>query len=260
MRRIVCTGWYCGSDEHRNYITHGSDKIRTIEFRKLWLESVNKFLAPDLIFVVNSNSQQKPVFDSTKEEWCDLTINPGHPQNTSFKFSGWTTSVLIGLEFSLASKVDYFLYVEQDCLVYGASIIEEIEKALKKKPYVFGKAKNRTQPLEQSFFAIKRDFISEFISNLHMIKQSDKIVGPEYKFLMAVAGRRTIFINNVISNIHPSLGFRFRRYVSYINKLNFLPFGYGRIRPINFKDSNFYFQHGSIKEIQYYKKKLNNLI
>jgi hypothetical protein len=33
-----------------------------------------------------------------------------------------------------------------------------------------------------------------------------------------------------------------------------LPFGYGRVRPINFSDDIFYFQHGSVDEINAYKK------
>jgi hypothetical protein len=33
-----------------------------------------------------------------------------------------------------------------------------------------------------------------------------------------------------------------------------LPFGYGRMRPINFQDEVFYFQHGSAAEISEYRR------
>lgn len=35
-----------------------------------------------------------------------------------------------------------------------------------------------------------------------------------------------------------------------------LPFGYGRVRPINFSDETFYFQQGTASEIDVYRRKM----
>jgi hypothetical protein len=40
----------------------------------------------------------------------------------------------------------------------------------------------------------------------------------------------------------------------FLKQYSVLPFGYGRVRPINFSDDIFYFQQGSVDEINAYKK------
>ena len=44
-----------------------------------------------------------------------------------------------------------------------------------------------------------------------------------------------------------------QRLIPLLKEYEILPFGYGRVRPINFSDDLFYFQQGSLDEINNYR-------
>ncbi len=245
---ILSTGWYC-SNEQPEWTAYGDKSIRGVEFRKLWWHSIENYISPRKVLVVDSAS---PIIPNDKQhtsipiEWLKLSINPGHAQNVKYHYSGWMASVILGMEYTLVNNIDYFLYIEQDVLVYGKKFIEQIEKKLLKNSFIFGSGKDTPQPLQQSVFAIRKDAIKKFIINLHGINESDKIISPEMKF--------EISSNNfLLYNIEK---FFFRKIITRIikSKYSILPFGYGRTRPIDFTDNCFYFQHGNLKELQQYKK------
>lgn len=235
-RYMIASGWWCsGKDEvlphHR-----GDARIRSVDFHSIWYHLLDRFTSPSRILIVDSASPvPAPIrSDDKRIQLHRLAINPGHATSCSDRFCGWTASVLCGLQDCLHSDNDYFVYIEQDVLLYGEGIIEAAISKMR-TPYMFGDAVGIPQPLQQSFFIVRRDGIAPFLSRLLNMSESDKELSPERKFHFACQ-----------SHIFTKKAFRWlaRRRKKY----DFLPFGYGRKRPLDFSQSYFYFQHASAAE------------
>jgi hypothetical protein len=259
--QILSTGWYCNKTP-RDYKTHGDDFIRGIDFRPLWWRSINKFVRPERVFVVDSASPVVPddqQFTDSNIEWLRLPVNPGHAQTTRHHYCGWMASILHGLEYTLSSGADYFLYVEQDALIHGESFVKTIEDKLSRSKYVFGNGNGTPWLLQQSVFAIRKEGIRPFLAGLHRVVHSDRLISPELKFALAidhpcwVIWIADLFLNPIIND---RLRYRLGNcLLSIMGGFSTLPFGYGRSRPINFNDDTFYFQHASKDELSVYLTK-----
>ena len=255
---LVISGWY-STDAPREYITAGDDIIRGPKFRSLWWNSVDQYMRPNHVLIVDSASPVKPddaACTRTPFQRLELLRNPGHSQTTTAHYCGYTASALIGLEFALHNDVDMVIYVEQDVLVYGSSIIEKTKSALKRHDFVFG---NDARQVQTSYWAMNRRGIRRFMEVLHAMKFSDKQIAPEQKFMYASTGwlPSPLLRLAVYTPFTPARRVGSRLYWTVLNAMrgyNFLPFGYGRLRPLNFRDDVFYFQHASIDELSEYRR------
>jgi len=144
-----------------------------------------------------------------------------------------------------------------DALVFGDAIVEKTKNALRRKDLVFGSSGN---DIQQSFFAANKKGIRHFLSALHAINYSDKQVAPEHKFMFAASR----FLPGPLIKLAEFTeveklrvaGLRlFSLACALAKNYAFLPFGYGRERPINFGDEVFYFQHGSADELSRYRER-----
>lgn len=259
--QLICTGWYA-SDKPRDYVTHGDDFIRGTDFRPLWWKSLDTFARPEKVLIVDSASPVKPddhKFTTTDCEYINLMINPGHAQNCSGHYSGCMAAIMLGMSYALHNDVDFFLYVEQDALLYGDNIVEEVKKQLLKKDYVFGQGSGKM--IQQSIFAINKKGLRRFLAALNSINYTDHQVNPEWKFMLASSALMHFplstllglyswdnprFIRRMAQNLLFPLFYATRDYT-------FLPFGYGRVRPLNFSDKTFYFQQGDMDEVRKYR-------
>jgi hypothetical protein len=256
---LVATGWF-STNEARSYVTKGDELIRGVGFRSLWWQSVDTFIKPQHVFIVDSASPIKPddaAHTATPFQYTELLMNPGHSQNGKTHYCGYMAGVILGLEFALLNDVDMFLYVEQDALVFGDAIVEKTKNALRRRNLVFGSG---GLDIQQSFFAANKKGIRHFLSALHAINYSDKQVAPEHKFMFAASR----FLPGPLIKLAEFTeveklrvaGLRlFSLACALAKNYAFLPFGYGRERPINFGDEVFYFQHGSADELTRYKKR-----
>jgi hypothetical protein len=255
---LVCTGWY-SSGVPRSYVTFGDEEVRSNAFRPLWWQSLENFVNPQQVLVVDSASPIKPndeYYTTTKIKTIELLKNPGHSQNCTTHYCGYMASVIVGLEFALLNDVDYFLYIEQDALIYGKGFLEGIKKSLLKSDYVFGNGGGNE--IEQSVFALSKNGIRKFLSALHSIEITDKLVSPELKFMYAASCLSGFPFIHLLAWDQPRLIKRpsmklFFKVIPLFRKYGTLPFGYGRVRPINFTDEIFYFQQGSREEIDAYR-------
>jgi len=256
---LVATGWF-STNEARSYVTKGDELIRGVGFRSLWWKSMDTFIKPQHVFIVDSASPIKPddaAYTATPFQYTELLMNPGHSQNGKTHYCGYMAGVILGLEFALLNDVDMFLYVEQDALVFGDAIVEKTKNALRRRNLVFGSG---GLDIQQSFFAANKKGIRHFLSALHAINYSDKQVAPEHKFMFAASR----FLPGPLIKLAEFTeveklrvaGLRlFSLACALAKNYAFLPFGYGRERPINFGDEVFYFQHGSADELTRYKKR-----
>jgi hypothetical protein len=256
---LIASGWYAANGP-RSYRTKGDDIIRGVGFRQLWWRSLDRYAAPAHVFIVDSASPVKPddaAYTSTRFQRVELLTNPGHAQNGKTHYCGYMAGVILGLEFALHNDVEMFLYVEQDALLFGDDIVAKTKNALRRKDLVFGRGSE--VDIQQSFFAANKRGIRRFLSALHAIDYSDKQVAPEHKFMLAgsrmlpprIAG---IAEHTSIDKLRRAGLLLFAAICALGRNYEFLPFGYGRERPINFNDDVFYFQHGSAEEISQYKK------
>ncbi len=257
---LVTSGWY-STNEPRSYVTAGDDLIRGVGFRPLWWRSLDTFVKPEHVFIVDSASPVKPNdadHTSTAVQYTELLINPGHSQNGKTHYCGAMAAIIMGLEFALHNDVEMSLYIEQDALVFGDTIVEKTKNALRRKDLVFGYS--GALDIQQSFFAANKKGIRRFLSALHAIDYSDKQVAPEHKFMFAASrGLPSAVVGLAeytdIAKVRGA-GLRLFNAICGLSKnYALLPFGYGRERPINFNDEAFYFQHGSAEELIQYKKR-----
>jgi len=265
---IIGTGWWCDNSKQERECG-GDDIIRSEAFHRLWHKSVDTFTDPRKILIVDSASPVPPPVNTEDKrlEYLRLSHNPGHCTVHEGPHCGWTLSALLGLQYAYCCDVDYFVYVEQDVLLYGEGIVEKCIDQMK-QPYMFGSGQGTSHPLQQSFFVVHRSKMAEFVHNVQRIRAMDRTVSPEKKFCIATSPllmrlplwlvrearhwserswieRRRVAVNRALL---PALG-----------RFDTLPFGYGGYQTrgdINFDAPMFYFQHGNRQDIEQYVRKL----
>jgi len=258
-RYIITTGWWSTEDSSDTRIVKNGDSIiRSKQFHKLWYDVVQRYTTPKKIYVIDSDSPQKPILNQDNEVLISLLENAGHSTNHNGKLSGVSRAHLLGMSLAMVNEVDYWVYIEQDALIYGEGIIEKCIKDMK-KPYMFGLGFKTPQPVQQSFMIIRKEAIPDFIKNFNAIKSTDNQISPETKFAIATSPFLMILPEFLFKEIHKD-SFKnkviwklFKIFQGFDN----IPFGYGRVRPIDFSDNYFYFQHGTKEELDNFVEKYN---
>lgn len=246
---VIGSGWWCG--EAPRDLEYGSDRIRGRNFHELWYKAVREYSNPQKIILVDSNSPVKPNLEGKAIEFISLNANPGHAtgMSKSKKYCGWTASMMLSMQYALLCDCDYFVYLEQDALLYGKGIIEEEILNMERKKLVcaFGDPSNAGfQPLQVSFFIVRKDYIEKILSRYMKISSPDYLISPEFKLFMCVRPLLRLIPERIL---HSS------RAVYILKKLIpnvFLECGSGRVRPIPFEAKSFYFQHGTESDLARY--------
>lgn len=247
MKYVIGSGWWCGEDSLNNTerVLYGDDEIRGREFHKLWYESIVENTSPEKIIIIDSASPVLPDLTvDTRLEFISLSMNAGHASKHLGKYCGWTRAVLLGLQYANMCDADYYVYVEQDVLLHGKGIVEHCIKQMK-GPYMYGGGEGTPHALQQSFFIIRKDGMEAFLKRYQSLSYTDYAISPESRFAIASSSFWSLFPSKLwtIKAGLTSLVLKFLR------GFESLPIGYGRTRPINFSDNYYYFQHGSITEL-----------
>jgi len=221
-RYIVGTGWWCstpmGEKSERN---PSHPFIRSTRFHEIWKYFVFKYTAPYKVVVIDSASPYVPEPDD-REEWirldknyqspyCTPEINKGH--------NGWMRGFTLGMLYARHCNSD-FVYIEQDCIVIGKGWLSEIYKASEGKyimvgPRKFKDCKPIPQPLQQSLVFVPWEAIPEFYYLLHSVP------GPSME----------------------------QRFNQTKMPMKAIPFGYGRLRPIDWGDKHIDAQHWNEEQL-----------
>lgn len=262
---IITTGWWCentNSGDNREKF-NGAEDIRKVEFFDKWYKAIKKFTHAQNIVIIDSNSPIKPdIINKEDVKMVSLQSNAGHSTNHKGKICGVTRAHLLGMSYVLCSDVDYWVYIEQDALIFGKDIIETAISE-SKKGIIFGCGWKTPQPTQQSLMIIHKDYIAKFIERYLSISKNDNEISPEMKF--AIASTWWARLLPELAFLENKNGSRIRGY--WLRALNYafnnfggydkLPFGYGRDRPIDFNDTCFYFQHGTTEELEKHEVKIN---
>jgi len=230
---IIGTGWWCTSEPITWKRVLGDDIIRSKYFHQLWYYAIDKYTDPEKICIVDSASPIQPdLVDDDRLEWISLTKNFHtfqSPYHWEFDQTGWVKSVLVSAYFALACEVDYFIYVEQDCLVRGYDWVDKAISKLEEHVaagypgWMFGDGRKGcpgNHLLQQSLFLVKQSSLWEFIQKL-TLRPVDEHLTPE------------------------------ERFARKLEQVSFLPFGYGRSRQgFSIRNTPMYAQHWTKDEIK----------
>ena len=228
---VVGSGWWCDGKDSEWRI--GAPSTNTIMFFYLWYAQVVKCLSPYGIVITDSHSPLKPDYPSFDLiHWIELDDNYGHANDIrtgkiKTKYSGFTRSVINGCMYALSCDADYYVYVEQDCLLKGGNFLKEAigesaEDILIGAPTEGGKELNGKPAAamkQQSLMIVKRSGMERFLTGLLQANWSDGEVSPEITM------------------------------ERQLQPLGTVQTPYGRSRPIDFSKSHFYAQHLSQDEL-----------
>lgn len=232
MKYIIGSGWWCdGSGEHKRSKRErntSSNETRKLGFHDLWYHCVHKYSSPEKIFITDSASPVAP-------KWRDdEVVVPllGNYEYDGIWLTGWARSLINGAYYALMNNdIEYYVYVEQDCLIIGEGIIEHVISHMEKKKanFCYGTTIDDYK-IDTSFVFVKRDFIFDFIR--HYLRGQDVLDKP-----------------------YPE---RMFQYISKqrATRVTPLPFGYGRSRPIDMDKDMFYAQRWTDEELKKIKEKV----
>lgn len=231
LKIIVGTGWWSSGKKSEWNI--GSETTRSAAFFHLWHRQVIKCLSPTRIIVTDSASPNKPEASIYPEvEWIDLDQNYGHANDIrqgkiDTQWCGWTRSVINGAVYALCCDADFYVYVEQDCLIRGENFLSAAVGGQAHDIFLGGRTKSgvgiegkmAAAMLQNSLIIVRKKGLRRFIEGILGQAESDGEVSPEIKLEKHCA-----------------------------------PFGelavpFGRSRPVDFSLSHFYAQHLTEKEL-----------
>jgi len=256
MTYIITSGWWSTeNDINDRAIKSGDSNIRSRDFHTLWHKAIEHFTTAKKVYIIDSDAPVKPKLNLENEVLISLLENAGHSTQHKGKLCGVSRAHLLGMSLAMVNEVDYWVYVEQDALIYGNNIVEKAIAEMKGS-YMFGAGWGTPQPMQQSFMIMKTEAIPNFIKHFNNIKSIDNKISPETKFAIACSPILRCLPERLFKEIHQE-NFK-NKIVWKLFKLfqgfDDLPFGYGRARPIDFSDAYFYFQHGDKKELEHYMK------
>ena len=229
---VVGSGWWCADSPHD--WTIGSPATRSVAFFNIWYRQVVRCLKPECIVITDSASPVKPDYRSYPAvHWIELDRNYGHPNDLRTgrirtNYSGFTRAVINGAMFALCCDADFYVYVEQDCLLKGEDFLSHavgdaaediLMGRVTEKGRGLGGAPAAPMP-QQSLVIVRKVGLARFIEGIVSAPYTDGELSPE-------------------KIMHDRLA-----------PIGFLRVPYGRSRPIDFERSHFYAQHLDADELQ----------
>lgn len=214
-------------------------------FFALWYNHVKEYASPDHIFVLDQTNQhlsreagkmivRRSYISDYENAYLSIVPsgNLGHVHQLigqqepkkDHQWCGWSASVIALSWLGYNADVDWWVYVEQDCLIFGRIIEAAINEAeLHKKDMLFGSCK--IMNAAQSFFIVRHRFIPHFTKEYLMgPSDSDPNSRPEKKFA-------------ALQKANPG-------------KVGRFSFGVDRDRPIPWDEPFFYVQQLTEEEIR----------
>ena len=229
---VVGSGWWCSDSPHD--WTIGSSATRSVAFFEIWYRQVMCCLQPERIVITDSASPIKPDYLSYPAvHWIELDRNYGHPNDLRTgrirtRYSGYTRAVINGAMYALCCDADFYVYVEQDCLLKGEDFLSNavgdaaediLMGRVTEKGRGLGGAPAAPMP-QQSLVVVRNVGLPRFIEGIMNAPYTDGELSPE------------MIMHDRLATV------------------GFLRVPYGRSRPIDFERSHFYAQHLDDDELQ----------
>ena len=218
MGYVIGTGWWCDGGGKKAWSVQSSDKIRQVGFFDKWHAAVVKYTNPLKIVAVDSCSPVKPDFAGKGVEVITMTRNFNQGAY-GFKRGVATRQVFMGAWYAFFNDADYFVWIEQDCLIRGAGIVERAIESMGSADYAMARWDHQYE-VETCFMVFRCGSVPRLWSSL--MEGTEEF--PELRYW----------------------GMRNRM------ELSLLPFGYGRNRPIVWGDEHAFAQQMNEEELSEY--------
>lgn len=135
---VIGTGWWCGSKDERYGAGNPAKEFDCLklEFADLWWANLKRFTNPEKLLITDSNSPVKPPYwiDGGKIEkfsmitnWGYQVLGSGYGYSSIFRMDSTAVTramILQGL-YTMLNDIDYYVWLEQDCFLWGEGIIEK---------------------------------------------------------------------------------------------------------------------------------------
>ena len=229
---VVGSGWWCAESPHD--WTIGSPATRSVAFFDIWYRQLVRCLEPECIVITDSASPVKPDYRSYPAiRWIELDRNYGHANDLRMgrirtKYSGFTRAVINGAMYALCCDADFYVFVEQDCLLKGEDFLSHavgdaaediLMGRVTEKGHGLGGTPAAPMP-QQSLVIVRSVGLARFIEGIVNAPFTDGELSPE-------------------KIMHDRLA-----------PIGFLRVPYGRSRPIDFERRHFYAQHLNADELR----------
>lgn len=202
-------------------------------FSRLWIDNVMKQSGVTSLTILSVGGERPDVPEMRGLNVIRLENNLGHVHQLIGKqfpakphaFCGWSASVLALALIAYNDEKD-FVYVEQDCLLFG-ECIEQMYQELGNSMMIFGRKMQGPpwMPCAQSLFLIRHEWIPAFVHYyLGMGDDRGEHRLPEHKFMALL-----------------------QRHQKAVRQFSF---GYDRERPFNINDSVWYAQKFTSEELK----------
>jgi hypothetical protein len=229
---IVGSGWWCDGKPTDYQI--GDPRTRSPWFFEVWMTQILRCLAPERVVITDSDSPVKPDYQGhDRVVWVPLDANYGHANDIRLgrittKYSGFTRSVLNGAMYAMCCDADYFVYVEQDCLIVGEDFLRhavgdsECDILIGQRTTGGRGLSGRPAApmLQQSLMIVKRSGLARFLIGLLRADWTDGEVSPE----------------ETMGRIY--------------DPLDVVRVPFGRSRPLDYALSHYYVQHLQADELE----------
>lgn len=223
---IIGTGFWVGKG-WRNETD--ADNEKKVQFFYTWDSIIAKtfgdYIGSEDIYVIDNNSTRIPTHYH-HINWLTMKYNLGHAhdldKSNAHKLCGWSATFIQLCMIAYANNKD-LIFIEQDCLAFG-DIVNKIYGM--NKEFLVGTEAFPGLKLEQSLVYVKHSFLLQFIQDFLAINNPDggnNSIRPEIKFWMIMQNHK--------------------------ERCGFLPFGYGRTRPKDYREETFYIQQINNKDI-----------
>ena len=221
---IIGTGWHAKKNQHNRNIT--TKRIYDPNYLwDIWQPYILHFYKPDNFFVYVSNCEILPAIPKEKKAETVYSIR----DINQHKHDDHAISMMQGAYYAHCMNQD-FLYIEQDCMVYGLDrAIRWLEKEKPLISYGYGEYSYLPEWAENCFVFIRRDFVPEMIRRHH-----------EYQFhnWHYYRGVPEVIFHRMFQDV-----------------ATFWPFGFGR-KQINWNEPIFYAQQLNDKKIDKFLEKI----
>jgi len=232
MNYLIGSGWWCSNENDWHH--DQAPSMQKLQFSNYWLEFVRKFTNSQKILIVDSNSPVKPPFLGQPDiEYINLLKNfdetPGYFSIFQTLRTGATSAFFLGGFYALLNNMEYFVYIEQDCFISGHGIVEYAIENMKNANFSCGLRGNRVGKLcpnetETSFVIVRTSHIAEMFDKYINMPFNKEREWPECKYF----------------DLRDLIGWKE------------LPFGFGRLRPIDMDSKFSYAQKMNTQDMERY--------
>ncbi len=227
MGYMIGTGWWCPETkkEQESAGKRNTEWRRMKTFYDLWLRHIRRYTFPSGIVVVDAGSEMLPDFSGMHV--LKMSRNFQHENGSKGLFgterTGGIRQIFLAGMYAMVNGADYFVWVEGDCLLHGTKIIEKVIRHMGDGDFS-ALEWNHEYKLETSFMVFRCSSLPKIMAR-YLVTDASK---PELKFVE----------------------------VAKHFKLVWMPFGYGRNRPIDFDVPHYFAQHVYGEELAEFKKRL----